>query len=790
MRIYSLLIFTLLLCNFASAQSFAALWEGYFSYNSIVDLAEGDGKIYVASENAVFIYDKASQDLKTLTTVDGLSGQNITSMVYSTSFDLLLLGYENGLMEIVFQDGESILSVVDILDKTTIMPTAKRINHFNEHDGLVYISTDYGVSVYDLQALEFGDTYFIGTGGSQIAVKQTTVFGTSIYAACYNNNALKRAAISSANLIDYQQWQTLDFGDFSAVQAVGSQLYAVKSNKSLYRVNGNTLSTLITYNDMPLDVKSIAGQLIVTTQNHAYVYDQDFNAVFTFATNTDIDTDFNTGLFIESQLYIGTSSKGVLLVDTNTPSDFDFIKPEGPTRNNAFKIESGSNDLWVSYGDYTLSYNPSPVRSYGVSHYSEESWRNIPYDSLLGAKNLNAIAINPLNPNQVFISAFENGLLEINNEEATKLFDQTNSPLQSLVLPGSPNYISIRQSGTVFDRNGLLWTLTSRVDRALKSYNPSSQQWTTHSFQNVISDPLNDELGFGDLAVGRDGTKWIASYKNGVIAYNETGNRIRRISSPDENMPSTTVNAVAIDDRNQLWIGTIQGVRVLYNTSNFFSDPNPRVNQIVVLDDGIPQELLSGQYITDIKVDGSNNKWIGTYDSGVFCFTPDGQNTIYHFTTTNSPLPSNIINDISIDASSGKVYFATNRGLVSFSSGGSSVSDDLKDAFVYPNPVRPEYDILGANDLNDINKGVKIKGVTNSVNIKITDIEGNLVAEAQSKVNARASRQNYNFAIDGGTAIWNGKNLNNRVVASGVYLIMITDLESFETKVLKLLIIR
>jgi hypothetical protein len=153
-------------------------------------------------------------------------------------------------------------------------------------------------------------------------------------------------------------------------------------------------------------------------------------------------------------------------------------------------------------------------------------------------------------------------------------------------------------------------------------------------------------------------------------------------------------------------------------------------------------------------------------------------------------LPSNQVRDISIDSKSGKVCIGTSKGLVCFSSGGSEPEDALSDVFVYPNPVRPEYNILGSSDLNDINNGVKIKGLTENVNVKITDIEGNLVAEAQSRVNLRSSRTGYNFAIDGGTAIWNGRNLGNNIVASGVYLILINDLDSFETKILKLLIIR
>ena len=83
---------------------------------------------------------------------------------------------------------------------------------------------------------------------------------------------------------------------------------------------------------------------------------------------------------------------------------------------------------------------------------------------------------------------------------------------------------------------------------------------------------------------------------------------------------------------------------------------------------------------------------------------------------------------------------------------------------------------------------IKIVGLSDDVNIKITDIEGNLVAEAQSRINDRYS--GYNLEIDGGTAYWNGKNLANNEVASGVYLIMLSDLDTFETQVLKVMIVR
>ena len=269
---------------------------------------------------------------------------------------------------------------------------------------------------------------------------------------------------------------------------------------------------------------------------------------------------------------------------------------------------------------------------------------------------------------------------------------------------------------------------------------------------------------------------------SGLIGFNENGGNplIKKLNDNDTgNLPSPYVKSLAIDNNNHLWIGTIKGLRVLYNTSNFFNT-NPSTQQIVIEEDGIYKELLEQQFISDIKVDGSNNKWVGTIGSGIFYFSQNGQQTIYHFTKDNSPLPSNNINDIALDFVNGLVFIATDRGLVSFDSGGSSTSSTLEDSYVYPNPVRPSFNM-------DIEK-IKIAGITDNINIKITDISGNLVAEANSNVNSRYN--GFNLEVDGGIAYWNGKNLANRTVSSGVYIVMLSNLNTYETKVLKIMIIR
>ena len=763
------------------SQNYDTSWIGHFSYLDIKEVVYGEAKFYAASENAIFSYDPLTNELSTITTINGLSGELISTIYYSNQYELLLIGYENGLIEIYNELNQELLKVIDIVAKTTIPSSQKKINHFNETDEVVFIATDYGISVYNLNDLEFGDTYYIGTNGSQIKVNQTAVYNNEIYAACGSNEGIKKASLSDPNLINFQFWTTLITGTFTNITPLGTQLYTVNSNNRIFEISGTNLNPLFVYPQAVTELKVSDNSLLVTTLLKVYEYSEGFNLASVYSTNLEFETNFTSALSIDGVIYIGTTDYGVLKSQATSVSVYDEIHPQGPLLNSAFSIEYGYNDLWVTFGAYTTSFNPYPLNKRGISRLRNTEWHNISYDSIQRTIEsdvyvLNEISINPLDPNHVFVSSFHSGLLDVKIEESIELLDQSNSGLESIA-----SNVTVRVSGTAFDNDANLWVLNSIIQKPLKRYNPTTNQWTSYDFSSIISDPMSDENGFSEIVIGPDGTKWIGGLKKGLIGFNENGTVLKNINDEDiANLPSTAVKALALDKNNVLWIGTYKGLRVLYNTSSFFTEEVVRTEPIIILEDGLPQELLAQQFITDIIVDGSNNKWISTADAGVFYVSSDGQNTIHHFTKDNSPLPSNGVNDMALDSENGVVYFGTTRGLVAFTTGGSRTMETLEDIYVYPNPVRP-----GFNMEED---KIKIKNISENVNIKITDIEGNLVAEAQSNVNLRY--KNYNLEIDGGTAYWNGKNLANNTVASGVYLVLFFDFDTLETKVSKIMIIR
>ena len=757
---YSLLILLLTQMGFSQNN---LLWQGYFSYNEIKDVSASSTTIFAASENALFSKNTTDNQIKTTNTVDGLSGQTIGSLYYSAIFNKTLIGYENGLMIVINESDGSMLKVVDIINKQ-LHANMKKVNHFMEFDGIVYVSCDFGIVQFDLKSMLFGDTYFIGDEGAEISVRQTAVHNGFIYAA--TDNGVRRAAISSKNLNDYKQWELVTTGSWSGIEAFGTELIAVNNsgNVNKYNANANSFVGFTTLSQSALDIRANGTYLILTTAATVYIYNKQLILVRQINNNQipDYSPVFSCATSINDVIYIGTKENGLLTTTIATVSVFENTTPMGPSRNNIFAFQTTSSSLWAVYGDYDVAYNPYDLDSYGISKYSQSGWLNIPYKSVLGTKSICRITVNPNKEDEVYASSFFSGLLKIEADKPSFLYNQTNSGLESLSFVG-PNYFDVRINGAAFDKNGAFWVTNSRVKNGLKVLKTSGD-WQSFSTDNILD--ASEDNSFGRMVIDKNGTKWMATNRDGVVGFNESNTTFKKITMATDkgNLPASDVRALAIDNRNQLWIGTIKGLRVLSNVGSFQTADQLTANPIIILDDNLAQELLYEQFITDIAVDGANNKWIGTADSGLFMVSANGQETKYHFTINNSPLPSNVINDIDINSTTGEVFIATAKGLISFKGIATAASEDLSNAYVYPNPVRPEYDGT-----------VKIAGLINKANVKITDIAGNLVYEVIS---------------EGGTIEWDTTAFGKYKVASGVYMIFISAQDGVETKVKKVMIIR
>jgi len=761
-------VFLFLYTLISVAQNYEDSWTGYFSYVSIKSISQGNDKIYAAAENAVFTYDISTQEIETISTINGLSGKAISTAYYSENFGLYILGYENGLLEIIKNESDQVLKVVDIQNKPTIPPNKKNINDFYEYNGNLYISTGYGISVYNLNNLEFGDTYFIGFQGAQINITQTTVLDEFIYASS-SSNGVRRALITSDNLIDFEQWSAIASGGYKGVQTLGSELYLANNNDQIYKFSSSTgLEQVTTINSPIVDFEVKTNILTLTTTNFIQAYSEGFTLLSEVNSLPDLDFQLQSGLAFNNVFYLGATKLGMLIVPFNT-NQFQQVLPVGPLFNQPFAIDASPEQLWIAFGEVDLFFNPFPLTRRGISNLRNNTWTNINYDELteeLGVDDVNDLSfvkINPKNASEVYMSSYQKGLLKIQNQSPSILYNETNSPLD---IPGGNEALGIRLLGSDFDREGNLWFLQSRANEGLIKYSTEGQ-FQLFDISGIIE--AESESALSKIQISREGYVFFGAVDSGLIGYNPNSNEFNKIEEEigTGNLPSNNIRALAFDNNNRLWIGTLKGLRVLNAIGNFFEEGADTDAQAIIIVDqeaGANQELLFEQSITDIEVDGSNNKWVSTATSGVFYFSSNGQETILHFTSENSPLPSDNVLDIAIDDSNGTVYFATTDGLVAYKGTSTAPQDDLENVYVYPNPVRPEF--FG---------NVTIDGLTAKANVKITDITGNLVYETTS---------------EGGSVQWDTTAFGRHRVASGVYLVLITSDDNLLTKVAKIMIVR
>jgi hypothetical protein len=312
-----------------------------------------------------------------------------------------------------------------------------------------------------------------------------------------------------------------------------------------------------------------------------------------------------------------------------------------------------------------------------------------------------------------------------------------------------------------FDSEGSMWSITSFVVKGLKKRTVNGD-WEDVDLTEII--PINQASGYSKLEISPNDEVYFGSLRYGLIGFAEiNGTPVLRSVDVADNLPTADVRSVALDFDDNLWIGTSEGLRVLYNASRLFTQSGISASTLIHEEGGNVGELLANQFIHAIEVDGNNQKWVATEGAGVFLFAEDGKSTLQHFTKDNSPLPTNSVRSLAYEAQSGKIYMGTPNGLVAFQGNAYTPSENLEEVEVYPNPIRPGYTGL-----------LTIRGLQADCVVKITDIAGNAVFETTSA---------------GGSVQWDLHSFAGSRVRSGVYLIFVTTNDGLESAVEKVMII-
>ena len=688
-------------------------WRTHFAYNSISQLAQNTARVFALSDGALCAIDKQDETITYFSTLEGLNGSSICQIGYDRTTHQLLIAYEDGKIDLM-ADNEQIVNIADLYLKQ--MTTDKSARDIVFANGIAYMAMPFGVMAVNMRKHEIKDTYFMGAEGTYLPINRLALRADTLYAQSEDSTYF---APLSANLVDYNVWQKI----------------------------ADTLAVA------PLPV--LDGYQV---------------------TDTLVDG---------STIWYATNEGGVIRRSAN--GNLQIFSPDGPLTNLPYNMTWANGMLYtVPGGRWAAGYER---RDGHLNRFDGSTWHNLSYQTIrqmLGQStlllDLGHVAVDPTNPNRFAVSSFGSGLLLFGNAgNQVSRYTFSNSPLLS-AIEGKNFDMYVRVDAITFDPQGNLW-LTNTGSRAknLHVVTPDGTWYSYNLYANGARQVLNTVSA---ICVDNRDSKylWIASARetSGIAFLNTNGTpntgaddrAVFRTTFIDQDNKAITPNrimTIAQASNGDMWVGTGEGLFIIEAATNIFTS-NACKRLKISRHDGtnLADYLLGTEQINDILFASDNRIWIATDNSGVYLVRMVTKEGIYepeimaHFTTTNSPMPSDCVLSLAADEQTADIYIGTAKGLVSYRSDASAPSQNFSTAYAYPNPVRPNY------------QGVlTIQGLMDNTTVYIADAAGNVIARTHS---------------NGGTAIWDLKNSSGQRVRSGVYSIFCNTADGQNHAVIKVLV--
>lgn len=731
--------------QFVSAQNISSKkWADLFSYNNVLAMKEDNGKIVAATENGIFYYTISTGEVTKLSKANGLHEVKISAFDYNPQTKIGLVGYQNGSLDVITPQG--VTYVVDI-PIATGYNGSKKINHISITGDKAIVSVGYGVSIFNLKNKEFEDSAFFVTGGVYEASNEATILGNKVFAV--TNTGLKTHELNTTFPV-FSTWTTEMPGNFTDIDS--ENVLAFSSANTTYIYNNGT-STPLTQNFGNVSDIVVGSNNIIVTDG-ARIYEFGINGIA--GASVSVGENCNTAIKAGSKIYGGTILSGV------KSEDNVVYKPDGPYKNTSYKISLLNDNIWVSTGGRN-GYNTPIYRDLGYYHFDGSKWIYPDYfiDNPINFNVLDAVP-NPSNPAEVFFTnnSFnpgEKGIYKMENNVLKKIYKNTDS-----------DALNNRPVGIAFDENNQLFVTVGHIENVAATV---GYYFYDRNADDFILVPVEGTIS-PQKPFTKDGFIYIPCpyFDPGGMVIKEYGNNPTSTNSPvkllrkENNLPANGTVSAALDKNDDLWIGTRTGLRVLPNVKSAVSETSPQTEAIIIEQGGLPEELFRDSAILQIEVDGGNQKWISVEDGGVYYLSASGEQTIKHFTKDNSPLPTNTVTDIKVDKKTGKVYFVTFEGIVTYQGDVADVTSNFGNVLVYPNPV--VYSQYKGN--------VTIKGLAEKTNIRITDAAGNVVHSAVART---------------GYYEWNLNNQKGKRVASGIYFVLMTNEDGSDKATAKIAVV-
>ncbi|MBN2355227.1 hypothetical protein JXO59_03890 [candidate division KSB1 bacterium] len=621
-------------------------WQTLTSARGVRQIFAADTSVWCATDGGALRYDVDSGRFAHFLNTDGLAGNDVLTVEKD----------RHGRVWVAISDGT--LNILDPHDNTW---SAKKdyighiIHDLYAYGDSIFVSLDIGVSLYDAGRWEVKETYKIGE------TRRTTIIDGDIWAA--GKTALRRANLDFPNLMAPSAWTvyTVDNGlqdNYTSAVCASEGLIFIATQSGVSIFDGS--------NWLPAELQGVEIRDLAVWQNHMIALG--YNGVYmrkATATWEKLGGGVWTGqsLAVDGHdvIWVGMQKNGLLYYQA-TDKTWHEVIPDGPGDNKFTALAFDRNgNLWTASS------------SAGVSCFNGEKW--IHFNMASGAVATNLFMDLTVDvKNRVWASSWGSGVYIFTAAGDSFQIEHISSHNGLRGIEIDPNYVVVPKVQA--DESGNVWILNyEAANLQVLAVVDTAYNWQYFSTLDGIKSRL-----VTTLAIDRAGRKWIGTQDMGVSVLDDGGTPFSKSDDDltqglgsEDGLTDLNVRTIAYDRDGVMWIGTPEGLFYWFD------------GQVK------PRYSLINDNINRLAVDVRNNKWIGTV-GGLTLMDADGF-TMQHFSTSNSPLVNDYITCFAFDENTGITYIGTTNGLSRLQTPYSKPAQDLSQLRGYPNP----FVLLGTN---------------------------------------------------------------------------------------------
>jgi len=753
-------------------------WQTISTLNEITDMTFFEGDLWATTTGGMYIYEPASGSVRQFDNINGLQSIVLRSIV-TDDHGQIIVGGDDGVLQAYNPAGESWnfdfsirgSAIKDMVYRqdTLWLAAGKGLATY-VWDGQEYVFLDFFLNfnvlpskVYCVQL--FSGRVWLGTDVGLLSapadLSENTINNPDLWTMYSRQNGLLDNRVYELQVIDNVLYAGL-----------GSGLALIDHDLNL-SIAQNWMKNAAGKFYPATNIIQLNGVTYISNFPNYYSYSPENGPhwINTFQENIEAFAADAGG-----SLWIGLNGEGLFTPQWQKPLKFD--SPNSNKFRYLYKKKDGS--VWASSG------RPKVYTGKGFYVKNEQSWRNYYFDGGRWQKLNNTVLITEDRFGNLWLPTWGGGMAAIkaggelvffaNPDTDGELQIESKDSVQTLALKEADvykDYFASFYSDKVYivisyvkeGPDGRLWVANYGAidDRLITAIpydnsgfiNLDKDSWV--SFGRLKDGIVSSEGDISCIEFDDFGRVWIGTYSSGlyVLDYNHTlankaDDKLSHYQMQD-NLYSNRVYSIAKDKDGLVWIGTAGGLNSFdgLNIYKHVGDPAGKTGP------------LENQ-INQIFVDRYNNKWFAT--TGGVSILRAGKSAWdseawLGISTQNSKLVDDNIQSIYVDPNTSEALIGTDNGLSVYRGAFGQIKKDYSALGTGPNPF-----VIDESGRRFIISKLKINST-----VRIFTLNGALVRE----LSASQKLSDGTLSVDGGRAVWDGRDALGNTVSSGIYLYMV-----------------